>query len=196
MNIKSISTRTRFVVLVAAGLIVASGATAGAANLITGQSVKNESLTGRDVRNGSLAGADIRDGSLTKDDFSGTLAGPQGPAGPAGPQGPAGPKGATGATGAPGQAGAPGAPGAPGISGLQYVVTGESVSGNATEFWSAECPAGTKVLGGGVSSTNPVVVTVRETAALDNGAGWYVGVHNGQAAAQNSYAWAVCAVVS
>ena len=40
------------------------------------------------------------------------------------------------------------------------------------------------------------MVTVRETAALDNGAGWFVGVHNGKATAQNSYAWAVCAVVS
>jgi hypothetical protein len=57
MNIKSISSRTRVVLLVAAGLLVASTATAGAAQLITGQSVKNESLTGRDVRNGTLKGA-------------------------------------------------------------------------------------------------------------------------------------------
>ena len=121
MNIKSISSRTKLVLLVAAGLIVASTTTAGAAALITGQSVKNESLTGRDIRNGSLKGADIRDGSLTKDDFSGALAGAQGPA----VRRAAGPKGADGRPGRPGaQAGPQGAQGPAGFSGLQYVIVG------------------------------------------------------------------------
>jgi hypothetical protein len=62
----------------------------------------------------------------------------------------------------------------------------------ATEFWGAECPAGKKVTGGGVSSDAPALVTVRESAALDNGAGWWVGVHNGNGVAKNSYVWAVC----
>jgi hypothetical protein len=187
--------RIRFVLLLAAGMVVASAATAGAADLLTGQDVKNESLTGRDVRNGTISGADVRDGSLTKDDFSGTRAGPQGPQGP---EGPAGPKGATGATGAQGPIGLPGQTGQqgpPGISGLEYVVTGNSVAGKATEFWQADCPAGKKVLGGGVSSTEPTLVLVRESAALDFGAGWYVGVYNDRATAQNSFAWAVCATV-
>ena len=133
------------------------------------QGVKNESLTGLDIRNGTVKGADVKDGSLTKDDFTGTLAGP-GP-GPPGPQGPQGPSG---------------------VSGIEYVVVGESVTAGTTEFWGAECPAGKKVTGGGVSSDAPALVTVRESAALDNGAGWWVGVHNGNGVAKNSYVWAVC----
>ena len=46
MNIKPHRSHARFVLLAAAVLVVASSATAGAAALITGQGVKNESLTG------------------------------------------------------------------------------------------------------------------------------------------------------
>ncbi len=190
MNIKTPSTRTRFVLIAAAALVVASTATAGAADLFTGKDVKNESLTGKDVRNGTISGTDVRDGSLTKDDFSGSLVGPQGP------QGPEGPKGATGAKGEPGAPGAPGTPGTPGVSALEYITIGNSVAGKSTEYWGADCPAGKKVLGGGVSSTEPDLIIVRETAAQDFGAGWWVGVYNDKATAQNSYAWAICAVVS
>ena len=79
-----------------------------------------------------------------------------------------------------------------GVSGIEYVVVGESVAAGTTEFWGAQCPAGKKVTGGGVSSDAPALVTVRESAALDNGAGWWVGVHNGNGVAKNSYVWAVC----
>ncbi len=192
MNIKPNRSHTRFVLLAAAVLVVASSATAGAAALITGQGVKNESLTGQDIRNGSIKGADVKDGSLTKDDFSGSLAGPQGPQGP---EGPAGPKGATGAQGPQGSQGAQGPQGPSGVSGIEYVVVGNDIAGNSTEFWGAECPAGKKVLGGGVSSNAPNLMTVRESAALDNGAGWWVGIHNGNGNLQTSYAWAVCMTV-
>lgn len=40
-------------------LLALTGGTAGAARLITGVNVKNESLTGRDVKNGSLKSIDI-----------------------------------------------------------------------------------------------------------------------------------------
>ena len=150
--------------------------TAGAAALITGQGVKNESLTGQDIRNGSIKGADVKDGSLTKDDFTGSLAGPQGPQGPEGPP----------ARRAPPARRVPRVPrarqgpqGPSGVSGIEYVVVGNDIAGNSTEFWGAECPAGKKVLGGGVSSNAPNLMTVRESAALDNGAGWWVGIHNG-----------------
>lgn len=192
MNIKDISVRTRVVLVAAAAIVLAGTATAGAADLFTGKDVKNESLTGKDVRNGTISGTDVRDGSLTKDDFSGSLVGPQGP------QGPEGPKGATGAQGVPGTPGAPGQPGEqgpPGLSAIEYVTVVNSVAGDSTEFWQADCPAGKKVLGGGVSSTEPGLVYIRESAALDFGAGWYVGIYNDKATAQNSYAWAVCAVV-
>jgi len=60
-----------------------AGATAVAADLITGADVRNSSLTGRDVRNKSLTTADFR-GSVR---------------GPRGARGPLGPRGLTGATG-------------------------------------------------------------------------------------------------
>ena len=164
MNIKPNRSHARFVLLAAAALVVASSATAGAAALITGQSVKNESLTGLDIRNGTVKGADVKDGSLTKDDFTGTLAGPQGPrvrrVRPA--------------------------------SEPRVRRRRRERDPGTTEFWGAECPAGKKVTGGGMSSDAPALVTVRESAALDNGAGWWVGVHNGNGVAKNSYVWAVC----
>jgi len=196
MNVKNISTRTRFVLLAVAGLIVATSATAGAAVLVTGKNVKNESLTGRDIRNGSIKSTDVRDGSLTKADFSGDLAGPQGPVGPAGPKGDKGAKGDKGDPGTPGQ---PGAPGQNGVSGLQYVIVEQTVAGNTSAAWGADCPAGKRALGGGVSSTIPANVTVRETAPQSTpdtlGTGWWVQITNGGAAQVLAYAWVACAAV-
>ena len=178
--------RTTGVLLATAGLLVGGTATAGAAGLLTGKDIKNESVTGRDLRNGTVSGRDVRDGSLTKDDFTGSLAGP---AGPAGPQGPAGPKGADGA---PGPAGPAGPQGPSGVSGLQYVVAGEVVANNATKSWSVSCPAGKRAMGGGAASTNAGTVFVRETAPLNDGLGWYVAIFNNSGTAQEVYAWAVC----
>jgi hypothetical protein len=187
---------TRVALLAGVALVLASGTAAGAAALITGKQVQNGSLTGRDVRDASVRGADVKDGSLTPTDVLGGLAGPAGPAGPQGPAGPKGvngPAGAVGLTGAQGPTGATGSPGANGTSGLEYVTVGNSVAAGAREFWAANCPAGKKAVGGGVSSTSPNKdVRVVETAPLDNLAGWWVGVHNLNGTAKNSYAWAVC----
>jgi hypothetical protein len=83
-------------------LFVAIGGTTavGAQVLLTGKSVKDESLTGADIQNDSLTGADIRQGSLGSNLFSAAARanlrgatgddGATGPAGPAGAQGPAG----------------------------------------------------------------------------------------------------------
>ena len=178
------STSTRVVLGVAAALVVASTATAGAAQLVTGKTIKNESITGRDVRNGSL----------TKADFAGNLAGPQGPEGPEGLRGPVGPRGPTGAPGAEGPQGPQGPQGpAGGLNGLQYVVIGEDVPQTSSAAWSAPCPAGTKVLGGGVSSSSPSVISIQESAPLNEGAGWAVQVRNGGASTLGIFAWAVCA---
>ena len=199
MNIKPISTRTRLVVLVAAGLIVGSAATAGAASLITGKDVKNESLTGRDIRNGSLKGADITDGSLTKDDLSGALGGAQGPVGPQGPAGPKGDKGDKGEKGDAGTPGAQGPQGPAGFGGLTYVIEDEPVAANSAIAWGALCPGGTKVTGGGVSSTAPASMVVRESAPQSNeqsiGFGWWAEIRNNGGAAATAYVWAICAPV-
>jgi hypothetical protein len=196
MNITPISSRTKIVLLVAAGLVVASTTTAGAAALITGQSVKNESLTGQDIRNGSIKGADVRDGSLTKDDIAGGLTGAQGPVGP---QGPAGAKGEKGDKGEPGAQGPGGPQGPAGFGGLSYVIEDEPVAANSAIAWGALCPAGTKVTGGGVSSTAPANMVVRESAPQSNaqsiGFGWWAEIRNNGGTAATAFVWAICAPV-
>ena len=70
-------------------LFVAGAGTATAARLISGRSIKNNSVTGRDIRNNSLGNGDVKNGSLLRRDFRrGQL--------PAGAQGPAGRNGANG----------------------------------------------------------------------------------------------------
>ena len=195
MNIKPISSRTKVVMLVAASLLVASSTTAGAAALITGQSVKNESLTGRDIRNGSIKGSDIQDGSLTKEDFTGDLQGP------VGPQGPKGEKGEQGIAGPQGPQGPGGPQGPAGISGLTYNVVGQFIAKESHMGWGAECPGGTRALGGGVSSSLPTYAVVRESAPMstpDNvlGVGWWVEMSNENTnTGLTAFAWVACAPI-
>jgi hypothetical protein len=65
--------------------ILTSAATAGAAAVITGAQIKNNSVTGKDIKNKSL----------TKRDFKGSVRGPRGFQGAEGLQGPKGDPGAT-----------------------------------------------------------------------------------------------------
>jgi hypothetical protein len=90
--------------LCAAGLFAATGATAG--SLITGAKVKNGSLTGKDVKDRSLTAKDFKAGSL-----------PAGRDGANGRSGDNGLAGTNGASGANGSAGLPGAPGPNGSTG-------------------------------------------------------------------------------
>jgi hypothetical protein len=186
MNIKPISSRTKAGLLIAVGLIVATSTTATAAALITGKTVKDESLTGRDIRNGSLKGADIRDGSITVHDVTGDLRGPAGPMGPPGPKGDKGDQG---------NQGIQGPQGPQGVSGLQYVVVGEPVPNESNAAWGATCPEGSgkKAIAGGVSSNSPNNITIRESAPLDDASGWWVQVYNSKTSVVSVYAWVVCA---
>jgi len=68
--------------------------------------------------------------------------------GPTGGDGPTGPTGATGATGASGATGATGATGAP--RSFSEVTANGSFSGNSASA-TATCPAGSTVVGGGIS---------------------------------------------
>ena len=87
-------------------LFLAIGGTtvAGAAGLLNGKDVQDESLTGADVQNGSLTGADVRPGSLGSNALS--VAARSNLRGAQGDKGDTGPKGDTGATGATGPMGA------------------------------------------------------------------------------------------
>jgi hypothetical protein len=194
MNISSsITRRTRFtrtVLLVAAGLVVASSATAGAAALITGADIADGSLTSRDIRNGSVKGVDVKDGSLTKADFTGDLTGPQGPQGP---QGPAGPQGPQGTSGPAGPQGTSGAAGALGVSGYQIVSSPNSIAQGDEEYWFVQCPAGLKVLGGGVwDDAHPHGNVVTGSRPIDDDK-WYVAVVNQTTETADLTAFAMCA---
>ena len=160
--------RARTMVLASVALVVGVGGTATAATLITGAQIKDGSVYGRDLANGRVSGTDVRDESLTAADFTGSLQGPAGPTGPTGPQGPAG------------------------ASGLQYMISPLVIPAGETETWSADCPDGKKVVGGGVSTDNPYYARVVESAPLDDGTGWWVGLRNQQGIAVTAYAWATC----
>ena len=139
-------------------------------------------------------------GNVTTLTLSGLTPGPQGAQGPTGPQGDPGPKGATGPTGATGIAGPAGATGAAGVNGpagLTYVTQGQSITPSPDliynyVYWSVACPSGKEALGGGVSSANPSVVYIVQSAPTADGLGWRAGALNRSANAQDSFVWAIC----
>jgi len=135
----------------------AGGAMAGA--MITGASVKNNSLSGLDVLNGSLTSLDIRNGTLRPVDFKGNL-----PAGLRGPQGAQGPVGASGT---------PGPQGDPGVSGyVRTFVIGGPWNSDAVKTTEASCPAGKKLLSGGGRLHHleavPPPIAIQESWAVDH----------------------------
>ena len=124
-------------------LVAATGGTAVAASLITGEQVKD----------GSLTGADVKDHSLTKADLAGVTAhasrrgrGRRGRRGPRGFKGPAGP------------AGAPGAAGLTRIASADGPVAFQCSTGGGgcqVALSTATCPAGSFAVGGGFNASTP-----------------------------------------
>lgn len=123
-------------------------------------------------------------------------AGPSGPVGPAGPQGAQGPAGIAGPEGPAGPAGPAGAQGAPGVSGHEVVQVNDRVYIDKTTV--VHCPAGKKVLGGGISSPTRQT-NVWNSAPIVGGDGWVVSVTNERTfPADNPFefgVYAVCAYV-
>ena len=102
-------TSAHLIALVA--LFVALTSTATAALMITGKTIKNNTVTSADVKNGTLSAKDFKQGTT----FSAASRTPGAP-GPQGAQGSQGQPGAAGAKGADGAAGADGASGPAGPS--------------------------------------------------------------------------------
>lgn len=129
--------------------------------------------------------------------------GPTGAAGPTGPQGPIGLTGATGPQGPAGPTGAAGPQGAPGVSGYQ-ILTGSANSGNlaagAQLSARAVCPAGTKVLGGGVQQTTQLASGPTVTSSYpDTQGSWSAEVRNNlvfSLGSVNLVVYAICATVN
>jgi hypothetical protein len=139
--------------LVVVALVLCSAGTAGAAFLITGKRIKDETVTRRD----------IRDHSLTVKDIRGAVRGPAGPAGPVGQTGPAGPVGQTGPAG---------------ISAPERVSFRTVISAFTSTDVSVPCPTGKVVVGGGGASQADLG-TIEQSAPTDlTGHGWTVSFDN------------------
>jgi Collagen triple helix repeat (20 copies) len=171
-------------------LTLVTGGTAGAAKL----------LSGKDIKDNSITGVDVKDRSLTAADFRGSIAGPAGPAGPKGDPGqpgtpgPAGEKGQIGPVGPAGPQGPAGPVGPAGISGYEIRIQRQDIPGRDHRTWQASCTGNKRTLGGGVSGS--FVTEVRETAPANEGIGWAGTVYNPTLATQSAYVWAICANVS
>lgn len=112
--------------LAAAGVaLLAGGAGAVGAGLITSAQIADHSIRGVDIHRAAVGPDQLRDGSLRRADIASSLLsrhatpGPPGPVGPEGEAGPPGPRGDAGPSGAAGPAGAPGPTGVPGPEGPQ-----------------------------------------------------------------------------
>jgi hypothetical protein len=147
--------RSSAAALLVVALVLCSAGTAGAAFVITGKRIKDESVTGRDIRDHSLAAKDVKGGVV------------RGAAGPAGPTGP------------PGKVAGPvGAAGPAGISGpLVQTATG-TIDPSSTGDVSVACPAGTVAVGGGGFTPSDLGFIAQSAPTDPRGTGWTVSFHN------------------
>jgi hypothetical protein len=160
-----------------AAVFIALGGSSYAALVVTGKNVKNSSLTGRDVKNSSLTTLDVKNRSLLAADFKpGQL--------------PAGAQGARGETGLKGD---------PGVSGYQQVDDVSAYDSTSPKSATAFCPAGTKVIGGGiyVNELSDSVAT-KTSVPLSDGDAWGVDAYETPATAGSWSvdARAICAHVA
>ncbi len=188
-------------VMATIAVFVALGGTSYAAITITGKNVKNESLTSADVKDKSLLRKDFKSGQLpagangAKGDTG--AAGSNGAKGDTGAAGSNGAKGDTGAPGAPGAKGDIGAQGAPGVSGYQQVLSGTIANPAGTQRNGfVSCPAGQRVLGGGVAGLPSITQSVNSSYPSDDTT-WMVSMNNTAASGTTSAfrVFAICGVV-
>jgi hypothetical protein len=160
-------------VLVAAAMVGGAGG-AGAAGLLTGKNIRDDSLRSADFRDGSIGAAKIRDGGLSQTDVGFDLTGDQG---------------------APGD---PGPPGSPGIRSITYR-TGAPQSSNTAGALDAvaNCFTGEIALSGGAQldaadpGTRPYILWSTRNVAN----GWRTFIA-GPAGFKQYTPWVVCAKVS
>jgi hypothetical protein len=168
-----------------AALVVAMGGTGYAATQLSGSNIQAGTITGKQIKKHSLPAGKLSPKAIAQ------LHGAQGPAGPAGPGGPAGQTGADGARGPAGPAGVSGRTVVK--SGVYYAAGGKQTTGIVF------CPAGLKVLGGGVSvSSFSTAVNVNSSYPATGGAqdGWHADVNNETVGDVSFTVWAICANVA
>jgi hypothetical protein len=140
-------------VLAALALFVALGGSSfaapardAAAKLISGKSIKNNSIASADIKNNSVGSGDVKNRSLLKKDFkTGQL--PAGPAGPRGPQGVVGPAG---------------------LGKLRYVTHTQTFAPGSGGQVRADCPTGFYPTGGGAFSYLDTGSDLPNTVAVED----------------------------
>lgn len=176
---------------VIAGVVVLSAASgAGAARLITGAQIKNNTVTGVDIKNGSLTSLDIAASARA------ALTGPAGPAG------------------AKGDAGAPGSPGINGytlVTGTEQTVPAAASGIPGSNLVRVLCPAGLRVISGGayvvggvsgasaLTSNQPDAVNGAQQPInpnTENANAWSASAKNSGASDSYLRAYAICANIS
>jgi hypothetical protein len=183
-------------VMATAAVFLALGGVSYAAVAIPKNSVGNPQLranavtTGK-IKNGTLLAADFKPGELPRG-----ATGAPGTAGVTGPQGPQGPQGQQGQKGQPGT---PGMPGTPGISNYQVVVNPEIAAPAGTQTSnSADCPADTMVISGGVAIAGGIStsVNVNSSYPIVNEDKWEAIVNNNSTTPTLFDIIVICATVS
>lgn len=168
-------------------------------NSVGAAQIRPDAVTGAKIRAGAVTGADVRDGSLSVQDLAGGIpTAPAGARGPAGPAGEPGPRGPAGAAGPKGDTGALGPAGSPGVSGYERVEASRDVLPGATSVVvTAACPAGKRLIGGGVALRDPKLHVVAADPQFDDVYVLRASVPSGQAVtdASKAFAIALCAQV-
>jgi hypothetical protein len=169
-------------------LFVALGGTSYAVKQIGSNDIRDNSIRSRDIRDNAIRSRDVRNGTLLKRDFRpGQL-----PSGGRGSQGPRGLRGKTGKTGKTGSSG---------ISGLS-VVSADTASDSNDKAITAQCPSGTRALGGGATlkSGPPTSIALASSGPSGNPAtGWRAGaleVNGGTTGPWQLTVYALCAKVA
>lgn len=133
-------------VIATVALVAATTGTATAAGVIDGSKLLGNSVTSAKVKNGSLQTKDLS--ASARNSLRGQT----------GPQGPQGTKGDKGDPGEKGDKGPKGDTGAPGVSGHQIYNSIHVLLGSTSgATFTATCPSGKRVLGGGVITFNKKV---------------------------------------
>ena len=135
-------------VMATVAVFLVLGGSAVAATQLSRNSVGTNQLKPRSVTTGRLSRSAIN--------FLRSQVGPQGP---------------RGKTGAKGATGARGPQGVPGLSGYSVVAASVPASTTSPKDVTARCPAGTRVLGGGVAA-NGDALDVFVTSSAASGAAW------------------------
>ena len=158
-------------------LVVAMGGTGYAATKLSGSNIKSGTITGKQIKSRSLPAGKLSAKAIAQ--LHGAQ-GPAGPAGPAGAEGPAGPAGPIGPNG---------------IAALKTVQSAPiDLPVGVQKQASQPCPAGSVVMGGGISTTSTSSQVVINASYPDSYTKWRADVGNNSYAPTTFTVYALCVI--